>query len=99
MEEFKEKHKIVGDGTYISEKYHSDWCVEAFKESKQPLTESEMLEFTAEEKEKSFDDFKEWILHLLNLDNVTEDRYNQWKDFFIRHGYINEQEEVIYKPQ
>lgn len=62
------------------------------------LTENEMLEFTAEEKEKSFDVFKEWILHLLNLDNVTEDRYKQWKDFFIRHGYINEKEEIIYKP-
>lgn len=23
----------------------------------------------------------------------------KWKDFFLRHGIINEKEEVIYKPQ
>ena len=48
------------------------------------------------QKEDSFYLFKDWILHLLDPEL---DVYEQWKDFFLRHGYINEKEEIIYKPQ
>ena len=63
-----------------------------------PLTEERMLEATLEhQKEDSYDDFiKYFILHLLN---PRLRFYEQWKDFFIRHGYINEKEEIIYKPE
>ena len=63
-----------------------------------PLTEERMLELTLEhQKEDSYEDFiKYWILHLLN---PRLEVYEQWKDFFIRHGYINEKEEIIYKPE
>ena len=61
-----------------------------------PLTDEYMLEVTLEhQKEDSYEFFKDWILHLLNPRLQV---YELWKDFFIRHGYINEQEEVIYKP-
>ena len=63
-----------------------------------PLTEERMLEATLEhQKEDSYEDFvKYFILHLLN---PRLRFYEQWKDFFIRHGYINEKEEIIYKPE
>ena len=63
-----------------------------------PLTDEYMLEVTLEhQKEDSYDDFiKYFILHLLN---PRLRFYEQWKDFFIRHGYINEKEEIIYKPE
>ena len=62
-----------------------------------PLTEDIMLKGTLKhQKEDSFYLFKDWILHLLDPEL---DVYEQWKDFFLRHGYINEKEEIIYKPQ
>ena len=62
-----------------------------------PLTDEYMLEGTLEhQKEDSIEDFKDWILHLLNPRLQV---YKLWKDFFIRHGYINEKEEIIYKPE
>ena len=63
-----------------------------------PLTEERMLEATLEhQKEDSYEDFiKDWILYLLDPEIPV---YEQWKDFFIRHGYINEKEEIIYKPE
>lgn len=62
-----------------------------------PLTEERMLEATLEhQKEDSYEVFKDWILHLLN---PRLRFYELWKDFFIRHGYINEKEEIIYKPE
>ena len=63
-----------------------------------PLTEERMLEATLEhQKEDSYDDFiKYFILFLLNPRLQV---YKLWKDFFIRHGYINEKEEIIYKPE
>ena len=62
-----------------------------------PLTEERMMEVTLEhQKEDSYEDFvKYFILHLLNPRLQV---YELWKDFFIRHGYINEKEEIIYKP-
>ena len=63
-----------------------------------PLTEERMLEATLEhQKEDSYEVFiKDWILYLLDPEIPV---YEQWKDFFIRHGYINEKEEIIYKPE
>lgn len=63
-----------------------------------PLTEARMLEATLEhQKEDSYEVFiKDWILYLLDPEIPV---YEQWKDFFIRHGYINEKEEIIYKPE
>ena len=60
--------------------------------------EEMMLEATLEhQKEDSYEDFiKYWILHLLDPELQV---YKLWKDFFIRHGYINEKEEIIYKPE
>ena len=63
-----------------------------------PLTDEYMLEATLEhQKEDSYEDFiKDWILYLLDPEIPV---YEQWKDFFIRHDYINEKEEIIYKPE
>ncbi len=50
--------------------------------------------FLKEEYYPSLEEFKEWIRWSLNpqLDN-----YKEWKDLLIKHGYINEKEEIIYK--
>lgn len=61
------------------------------------LTEDGLLEYLKEKQEyHSLEDFKEWIKW--SLDPKAND-YKQWKDFLIRHGYINEKEEIIYKPE
>ena len=54
------------------------------------------MEYLKEKQEyHSLEDCKEWIKW--SLDPKAND-YKQWKDFLIKHGYINEKEEVIYKP-
>ena len=80
------------DGSYIL-----DFIKEIKNMEVPPLTEERMLERTLEhQKEESYEDFKWWILHLLDPELQV---YELWKDFFLRHGYINEKEEIIYKPE
>ena len=90
----EEKEVIIDDSKVID--YFK--IFESMKdELSAPLTEEIMLEGTlAHQKEDSYEDFiKYWILHLLDPELQV---YELWKDFFIRHGYINEKEEIIYKP-
>ena len=90
----EEKEVIIDDSKVID--YFK--IFESMKdELSAPLTEERMLEGTLEhQKEDSYEVFKDWILHLLN---PRLRFYELWKDFFIRHGYINEKEEIIYKPE
>ena len=91
----EEKEVIIDDSKVID--YFK--IFESMKdELSAPLTEEIMLEATLEhQKEDSYEDFiKYWILHLLDPELQV---YKLWKDFFIRHGYINEKEEIIYKPE
>ena len=66
------------------------------------FTEENLLDFISiHEKYFSLTDFKEWIKWSLDIPEDEKDENNEWKiwkDFLIRHGYINEKEEVIYKP-
>ena len=63
------------------------------------LTEENLLDFISR-KEKYFSliDFRKWLRWSLDIQDDDNKDYKKWKNFLIQHGYINEKEEIIYKP-
>ena len=64
--------------------------------SQEPPNEEQMEKALLYHKENcSLRDIKIWVFDCISL---YGDWGAKWKDFFLRHGIINEKEEVIYKP-
>ena len=83
----KDTYKIFFSNTTLDDSLNASF--ELTEEKMKELIDSAIIAYNIEDIKKVFQ----------GLISPKCKSAKQWKDFFFRHGYINEKEEIIYKPQ
>ena len=83
----KDTYKIFFSNTTLDDSLNASF--ELTEEKMKELIDSAIIAYNIEDIKKVFQ----------GLISPKCKSSKNWKNFFLRHGYINEKEEIIYKPQ